>query len=199
MDRLVQEQVAAGAALAAPAVARALLQGTMPAVDRDGDPHVTKGAGRGHRAQGHGGRACALLMGDAEVDALSRAGAHCPIRLLQGQSQRLFDQDVLAGERRRLDQIGVAGGRRADRDDVDLRRLHEALGGVVGAAAELPGQLLAPPALQIADRDQLGAGDRLQAGRVPATDPPAADDAEPDPPLRCVVLRGRHGVSRVGA
>jgi hypothetical protein len=90
---------------------------------------------------------------------------------------------------------------RSSGESVDLRRFQKGLRAVVGAAAELSGERLPRRALQIADRDQLGPGDRPQADRVPAPDPPAADDAEPDSPRRALMLRGTrsHPAARTSA
>ena len=66
---------------------------------------------------------------EAHEDVGRRARRHVDdaIGVLEVEGQRLLDEDVLAGPKRRQHHVGVSDDRHAHRDRLDLRGLHELL------------------------------------------------------------------------
>lgn len=136
------------------------------------------------------------LEGDDRADARAADGRVDRAEFLQIETRRLFEQEVLAGARRRRRLRGVEVVRRRDRDDLDVAGGQQ-IGvsrGEPGAGRPFDSGALEPfaraafvPAAQI---DDACVRVRLERGQVLGRHPADSDDSDPEcrashrPPVR---------------
>jgi len=120
-----------------------------------------------------------VLEHDAQRDAILLTGFDELIGGFEGGRHRFLDEDVLAGLRRLLRDLGVQVVRRADAHGVDVGVFDQlAIVGVRLPDGELLGEVPDSGGGHVGDGDEVRAVDLIERDRVRRGDDAAADDAE---------------------
>jgi hypothetical protein len=128
VDRLVQQQAAAGRDIRAPAIAFELRLTLEPGVAGSSQQQAPEGAAGDELVQRARRGVRALLVYHAELYLMGPADGEGAVGIGQRRGHRLLHQNVLAGHGCRLDQRSVRAGGRADGDQLDVLPLQQGRG-----------------------------------------------------------------------